>query len=153
MRNYSILVIKIIGPWPLDPLMICLAKINLNFIYIHKEKIVWGGEKSIIFVKQRLAKLLGRRPPPLPPRHLRPWSEILNFVARTIGLYATIQTLTMLPYHVHFPTASHSWRAADALFGRGFITFLVYFACCRFRVDTYIFIKRVHTYKLLWPCS
>jgi len=72
VRKYSILCIKIIGPWPLDPLVICLAKINSNCIHEGKEKFVWGGEKSIISVKQRLAKLLGRRPPPLPPRYLRP---------------------------------------------------------------------------------
>jgi len=64
--------INIIGPWPLDPLVICLAKINSNYIHKGKEKFVWGGEKSIISVKQRLAKLLGRRPPPLPLRYLRP---------------------------------------------------------------------------------
>ena len=64
--------IKIIGPWPLDPRVICLAKINSNCICKGKEKYVWGGEMSVISVKQRLAKLLGRRPPPLPPRYLRP---------------------------------------------------------------------------------
>jgi len=72
MRKYSILGIKIIGPWPLDPLVICLAKFNSKCIHKGKEKIVWGGEKSIISVKQRLAKLLGRRSPPLPTRYLRP---------------------------------------------------------------------------------
>ena len=36
--------IKIIGPWPLDPLGICLAKINSNCIHKGKEKFVWGGE-------------------------------------------------------------------------------------------------------------
>ena len=40
--------IKIIGPWPLDPLVICQAKINSNCIHKGKEKIVWGGEKSVI---------------------------------------------------------------------------------------------------------
>ena len=78
--------IKIIGPWPLDPLVICLAKINSNFIYKHKEKIVWGGEKSIISVKQRLAKLLGRRPPPLPPRYLRPCLKPIKLRDTIIGV-------------------------------------------------------------------
>jgi len=72
MRKYGILGIKIIGPWPLDPLVICLVKITSNCIYKGKENFVRGGEKYIISVKQRLAKLLGRRPPPLPPRYLRP---------------------------------------------------------------------------------
>jgi len=50
MRKYSILGIKIIGPWPFDPLVICHAKINSNWIYKGKEKFVWGGEKSVISV-------------------------------------------------------------------------------------------------------
>ena len=48
MRKYSILGIKIIGPWPLDPL--CHAKINSNCIHKGKEKFVCGGEKSVISV-------------------------------------------------------------------------------------------------------
>ena len=63
---------KKIGPWPLDPLVICLVKITSNCIDKGKENFVRGGEKYIISVKQRLAKLLGRRSPPLPPRYLRP---------------------------------------------------------------------------------
>jgi len=35
--------------------VICLAKINSNCIHKGKEEIVWGGEMSIISVKQRLA--------------------------------------------------------------------------------------------------
>ena len=61
MRKYSILGIKIKGSWPLDPLVICLAKINSNCIHKGKEKCVWGGEKSVISVREPLAKLLGRR--------------------------------------------------------------------------------------------
>jgi len=49
-RKYSVLGIKIIGPWPLDPLVICHAKINSNCIHKGKEKFVWGGEKSVIYV-------------------------------------------------------------------------------------------------------
>jgi len=59
MRKYSIFGIKITGPWPLDPLVICLAKSNSNCIHKTKEKCVWGGEKSIISVKQQLAKYWG----------------------------------------------------------------------------------------------
>ena len=33
MRKYSIFGIKIIGPWPLDPLVICLVKTNPNCIH------------------------------------------------------------------------------------------------------------------------
>ena len=66
-KKGNIAGIKIIGLWPLDPLVICHAKINSNCIHKGKEKFVWGGEKSVISVYQRLAKLLGRRPPPLPP--------------------------------------------------------------------------------------
>ena len=77
-RKYSILGIKIIGSWPLDSLVICPAKMNSNCLHKGKEKIVCGGEKSNISVKHRLANLLERRPPPLPPRYLRPWHVSLN---------------------------------------------------------------------------
>ena len=50
MRKYSVLGIKVIGPWPLDPLVICHAKVNSNCIHKGKEKIVWGGEMSVISV-------------------------------------------------------------------------------------------------------
>jgi len=49
-KKYSILGIKIIGPWLLDPLVICHAKINSNCIHKDKEKFVWGGKKSVISV-------------------------------------------------------------------------------------------------------
>jgi len=35
-------------------------------------KVCVGAEKPVISVQRRLAKLVGRRPPPLPPRYLRP---------------------------------------------------------------------------------
>jgi len=40
MRKYSVLGIKVIGPWPLDPLVICHAKVNSNCIHKGKEKSV-----------------------------------------------------------------------------------------------------------------
>jgi len=49
-RKYSILGIKIISPWPFDPLVICRAEINSNCIHKGKEIFVWGGEKSVISV-------------------------------------------------------------------------------------------------------
>ena len=45
MRKYSVLGIKIIGPWPLDPLVICHAKIISNCIHKGKEKFVLGRRK------------------------------------------------------------------------------------------------------------
>jgi len=48
MRKYRVLCIKIIGPWPLDPLVICHAKINSNCIHKGKEKFFWCGKKSVI---------------------------------------------------------------------------------------------------------
>jgi len=50
MRKYSILGLKIIGPYPLDRLVICHAKINSNCIHKDKEKFVLGGKKSVISV-------------------------------------------------------------------------------------------------------
>ena len=43
-RKCSVLGIKIISPWPIDPLVICHAKINSNCFHKGKEKFVWGGE-------------------------------------------------------------------------------------------------------------
>jgi len=50
MRKYSILGIQIIGPWPLDPLVICHVTINSKCIHKGNENFVWGGETSIISV-------------------------------------------------------------------------------------------------------
>jgi len=49
MRKYSILGIKIIGPWPLDPLVICHAKIN-HIAFIKAKKNLFGAAKSPSFL-------------------------------------------------------------------------------------------------------
>ena len=49
ISKISILGIQIIGPWPLDLLVICHAKINSECILKSKEKFL-GGEKSVISV-------------------------------------------------------------------------------------------------------
>jgi len=49
MRKYSMLCIKIIGPWPLDPLVkLKLTQIALNFIKAKKN--LFGASKSPSFL-------------------------------------------------------------------------------------------------------
>jgi len=48
MKNISFGANKIIGPWPLEPPVICHAKINLKCFHKGKKKLVWGGDKSVI---------------------------------------------------------------------------------------------------------
>ena len=57
MRKYSVLGIKIIGLWPLDPLVICYAKINSNCI--HKGKICLGRRKVRHFCITTTSQIIG----------------------------------------------------------------------------------------------
>ena len=57
MRIYSILGIKIIGPWPIDPLVICHAKIISN--WIHKGKESLGRRKVRHFCITTTSQIIG----------------------------------------------------------------------------------------------
>jgi len=46
MRKYSIFGIKIIGPWPLDPLVICHAKIYLYKLHSYRQRKNCLGRRS-----------------------------------------------------------------------------------------------------------
>jgi len=59
MTKNSILGIKIIGPWPLDPLVICLANINSNCIQKGKEKICLGRRNARHFCITTTSQIFG----------------------------------------------------------------------------------------------
>jgi len=59
MRKYSILGIKSSVRGPLDPLVICHAKINLNCIRKGKEKFVLGRRKVRHFCITTTSQIIG----------------------------------------------------------------------------------------------
>ena len=59
MRKYSVLGIQIIGPWPVDPLVICHAKINSNCIHKGKKKICLGRRKVCHFCITTTSQIIG----------------------------------------------------------------------------------------------
>jgi len=78
--------------------------------FIEAKKIVWGGEKSITSVKQRLAKLL-------PPRYLRPCLDVNHlYELRVVGLIFLLPLVVIIVCYTEiYIIIWNKWKSAPSL--------------------------------------